>query len=47
LRTAETQNREKDNWQQKQTNPKAHSFPETLSQVDDKNDQDYEINERN
>ena len=47
LRAAEAEDREENNRQQKQTNPKAHSFPKTLSQVDDKNDQDYEINERN
>jgi len=47
LRAAEAEDREENNRQQKQTNPKAHSFPETLSQVDEKNDRDYEINERN
>ena len=47
LRAAEAEDREENNRQQKQTNPEAHSFPETLSQVDEKNDRDYEINERN
>ena len=47
LRAAEAEDREENNRQQKQTNPKAHSFPETLSQVDDENDRDYDINERN
>ena len=47
LRAAEAEDREENKRQQKQTNPKAHSFPETLSQVDEKNDRDYEINERN
>ena len=47
LRAAEAEDREENNRQQKQTNSKAHSFPETLSQVDEKNDRDYQINERN
>ena len=41
---AEAENREENKRQQKQTNPKARSFPETLRQVDEKDDRDYEIN---
>ena len=47
LGAAEAEDREENKRQQKQTNPKAHSFPETLREVDEKNDRDYEIHQRN
>jgi len=47
LSAAEAESWEENDRQQKQTNSKTHSLSETLTQVDDKNDQDYEINERN
>ena len=47
LSAAEAKNQKENKRKQKEANPEACAFAEALRKIDDKNDQDNEVHERN